>query len=190
MTREQIARDLREMAEHLWDVEHRINIDDDAKTLLAAADVLALHQRAAAAPAVSADICTIIDHELDIEVDRDGLCHWTDVANAVAHIKAQVRSLTALERQAPRPLSEWSDDIGSVMWWRFPVEEPPYIGTPNDLGFSCVIDVAFRTSALSDDHTSEMKFMTGGWPGYHTHWTPLPDVPAAPPVIAEQREGE
>jgi len=33
-----IVSELREMADHLWDVEHRINVDDDAKTLTAAAD--------------------------------------------------------------------------------------------------------------------------------------------------------
>jgi hypothetical protein len=46
----------------------------------------------------------------------------------------------------PRPLSEWHEDYGPMLWWFFPVEEPPYAGTPLD----------------SD------------WPGYHTHWTPIP----------------
>lgn len=45
----------------------------------------------------------------------------------------------------PRPISEWHDDIGTVLWWVFPVVEPPYVGTPGD-----------------DD-----------WPGYHTHFTPI-----------------
>jgi hypothetical protein len=49
------------------------------------------------------------------------------------------------------PLDEWSEEDGAVLWWRFPIEEPPYVGNP-----------------LCDD-----------WPGYHTHWTPL-DLPAAP----------
>ena len=51
-----------------------------------------------------------------------------------------------------RPLDEWHEDIGAVLWWRFPVDEAPWCGTPN-----------------SDE-----------WPHYHTHWTPLvvPDAPA------------
>ena len=53
----------------------------------------------------------------------------------------------------PRSLSEWHEDIGPVLWWKFPVDEPPHAGTPSD----------------SD------------WPGYHTHWTPIP-VPATPPA--------
>lgn len=44
-----------------------------------------------------------------------------------------------------RPLKEWHEDIGDVLWWKFPVEEPPYVGSPLDLN----------------------------WPSYHTHWTPI-----------------
>jgi hypothetical protein len=50
--------------------------------------------------------------------------------------------------QVPLPLSEWHEDLGPVLWWFFPVEEAPFCGSPGD----------------SD------------WPGYHTHWTPLPGV--------------
>lgn len=58
-----------------------------------------------------------------------------------------------------RPISEWHEDRGSALWWRFPVEEPPYSGSPLD----------------SD------------WPGYHTHWTPIvcPDDPASRGPIGE-----
>lgn len=51
----------------------------------------------------------------------------------------------------PRPLDDWREDVGPVLWWRFPVEEPPYVGTPLD----------------------------DSWPGYHTHWTEL-SVPEPP----------
>lgn len=56
-----------------------------------------------------------------------------------------------VELTTARPISEWDHEDGSVLWWKFPITEPPYSGTPND----------------SD------------WPGYHTHWTPIA-VPAAP----------
>jgi hypothetical protein len=62
---------------------------------------------------------------------------------------------TAREALAPdvaRPGEQWHEDDGPVLWWRFPVVEPPYAGTPND----------------SD------------WPGYHTHFTSLPPAPVAP----------
>jgi len=50
------------------------------------------------------------------------------------------------------PGEEYHEDLGAVLWWRFPVDEPPWCGSPND----------------SD------------WPGYHTHFTPLPPVPSLP----------
>lgn len=60
--------------------------------------------------------------------------------------KALAAQLAAAERDAKaRPLDEWHEDDGPVLWWVFPVNEPPYCGTPND----------------------------DGWPRYHTHWTRL-----------------
>lgn len=35
----------------------------------------------------------------------------------------------------PRPLDEWHEDYGPMLWWRFPVEEPPYAGSPLDEDF-------------------------------------------------------
>ena len=52
----------------------------------------------------------------------------------------------ATKANAPRPLSEWHDDVGPCLWWRFPVAEPPYVGDP----------------------------MNNDWPGYHTHFTRIP----------------
>lgn len=48
------------------------------------------------------------------------------------------------------PLERWHEDMGPALWWKFPIDEPPYVGTPID----------------SD------------WPGYHTHWSPIP-IPTA-----------
>ncbi len=44
-----------------------------------------------------------------------------------------------------RPIEEWHEDFGDVLWWTFPIEEPPYVGSP-----------------LCDD-----------WTGWYTHWTPI-----------------
>lgn len=39
-------------------------------------------------------IISIVDNELgNIEVDERGHCKWTDVANALTHIQAQLRSV-------------------------------------------------------------------------------------------------
>lgn len=40
---------------------------------------------------------------------------------------------------------EWTEADGDVLWWRFPIDEPPYVGSPLDDGF----------------------------PGYHTHWSAI-----------------
>lgn len=48
----------------------------------------------------------------------------------------------------PRKRDDWDEGDGPVLWWRFPVCEPPYVGDPRD-----------------DD-----------FPEYVTHWTPIFDV--------------
>lgn len=30
----------------------------------------------------------------------------------------------------PIPYEEWHEDDGLVIWWRMPIEEPPYVGSP------------------------------------------------------------
>jgi hypothetical protein len=50
-------------------------------------------------------------------------------------------------------LEEWNEDCGDVLWWSFPVVDSPYVGSP----------------------------ICYDWPGYHTHWTPLPP----PPTLSE-----
>lgn len=66
-----------------------------------------------------------------------------------------------------RPISEYHEDMGPVLWWKFPVDEPPYVGTPNDLGHPVQVKVA------SFSNSAEVRIDVGGWPGYHTHFTPL-----------------
>jgi hypothetical protein len=52
----------------------------------------------------------------------------------------------------PRLLAEYHEDNGPVLWWHFPIQEPPHCGDPGDDGFL---------------------------PGWHTHWTPIP-IPVTP----------
>lgn len=67
---------------------------------------------------------------------------------ALAGTKVKAPDITSQQYQA-HPIDDWHEDDGPVVWWRFPVDEPAWIGTPND----------------SD------------WPGYHTHWTAHPPLP-------------
>ena len=48
-------------------------------------------------------------------------------------------------RKKARPLREWDESFGDVLWWSFPISEAPYLGSP-----------------LHED-----------FPDYVTHWTPL-----------------
>ncbi|MDU2057687.1 MAG: hypothetical protein E6719_00025 [Dermabacter sp.] len=34
-----------------------------------------------------------------------------------------------------RHIDEWHEVDGPVLWWRDPIEEPPYVGTPDDADF-------------------------------------------------------
>lgn len=78
-----------------------------------------------------------------------------------------------------RPLAEWHEDIGPVLWWRFPIDEPPYVGTPLDNGQP--VEVLFHTRARTK---IVHRDSVGGWPGYHTHFTPIqiPEEPTCTPT--------
>lgn len=93
-----------------------------------------------------------------------------EVCNCDAcRLAREVKERRAAER--PRPLDEWHEDDGPVLWWRLPVDEPPWAGTPLDSDWQ----------------------IGGDGPGgaWYTHWTPLPTALAgrrigpAPPAPPE-----
>jgi hypothetical protein len=73
-----------------------------------------------------------------------------------------------------RPINEYHEDMGDVLWWKFPINEPPYVGSPNDLGQT--VEVTIKAARVD----KIMRIKIGGWSGYHTHWTPLPEMPTLP----------
>lgn len=94
----------------------------------------------------------------------------------ITELKAALALLTT-----PRPISEYHEDMGDVLWWKFPIEEAPYCGTPNDIGMEVLIVATVH--ALQGEQTpyrgdQQQRVYIGGWPGYHTHWTPVPNVMA------------
>lgn len=54
------------------------------------------------------------------------------------------------------PLSEWNEDDGNVLWWKLPIDEPPYAGMPLDL-----------------------EWQHWNYGNYYTHWSMLPVVDVA-----------
>jgi hypothetical protein len=71
-----------------------------------------------------------------------------------------------------RPIEEYHEDMGDVLWWKFPIEEPPYCGSPNDLGYTVESEMVMRRYGQKEI-TKLIRESVGGWPGYHTHWTPI-----------------
>jgi hypothetical protein len=51
-----------------------------------------------------------------------------------------VKRLGELEETLePKHIDEWYEEDGDCLWWSFPIEEPPYCGTPLDCDFpNCV----------------------------------------------------
>lgn len=53
-----------------------------------------------------------------------------------SEIKSFIKSLEVYEEALqPKPIEEWHEDDGNVIWWKLPIEEPPYVGTPLDSDF-------------------------------------------------------
>ena len=82
-----------------------------------------------------------------------------------------------------RPIDEYHEDMGTVLWWKFPIEEPPYVGSPNDVGREVEVTIeasmATRVGQVGKDSSYSFSRMVGGWPGYHTHFTTIP-IPMVP----------
>lgn len=102
---------------------------------------------------------------------------------------APVRLSHSAEKEAliGRPFAEWHEDRGSVLWWRLPISEPPYVGTPLDLGRTMKIEVYVGT----EQH--ELPALdTGGWPfdaedEPDLWWTPLPQPTFARSTLLSMR---
>lgn len=71
--------------------------------------------------------------------------------------------------RTPKHIDEWCEDDGPVLWWKLPVDEPPYCGTPNDTGQA--VEVVTRYYQGEQVVEKMARTFVGGWPGYHTHWT-------------------
>ncbi len=73
-----------------------------------------------------------------------------------------------------RPFCDWHEDIGDVLWWRIPVEEPPYFGSPLCLGRGMKVEIY-----IGREQFDFPVQQTGGWPfdeedERHLWWTPVP----------------
>ena len=88
-----------------------------------------------------------------------------DIIPRAEHERAMLPLVARIANlEGARPRSEWHEDLGAVQWWRFPIVEPPYVGTPLDSPRTFEVEVGGNIVG---------KVSLGGWPGHHTHWTPI-----------------
>ena len=81
---------------------------------------------------------------------------------------------TRLETEEPELFlrSQWSEQDGDVLWFAFPICEPPYVGSPLVAGYPVKVIAPGE----------QAQIYVGGWPGYHTHWCRIP-FPRDPETI-------
>jgi len=93
------------------------------------------------------DDCDCGDALSDDKVDQydEDWCK-NDIRRICRAALAAIRKTHAVVSSVARPGEEYHEDMGNMLWWRFPIDEPPYAGMPGDCD----------------------------WPGYHTHFTPIP----------------
>ncbi len=60
-----------------------------------------------------------------------------------------------------RPLSEYHEDYGTVLWWHLPIQEHPYVGSGPGMNE--------RHSDGTPTDCAEL--LADGW---LTHWSPIP----------------
>lgn len=97
----------------------------------------------------------------------------------------------------PRPFHEWHEDHGDVIWWLWPIEEAPWIGTPLDIGRTVSFDITVQIGFDVYEVQPEKAGDTGGWPWKDADdetearlfWTPLPERNAIDEAIRDYIRG-
>lgn len=98
---------------------------------------------------------------------------------------------------APRPFHEWHEDHGSVLWWLWPIEQEPYVGSPLDLGRTVSAEITVQIGVDQYEIVPTIVGMTGGWPWKNADsdtearlfWTPLPCAGALDIAIRDYIRG-
>lgn len=64
----------------------------------------------------------------------------------------------------PRPFHEWHEDHGDVLWWLWPIEQAPWVGSPLDIGRTVSFDVTVQIGYDTYETVPAKLGDTGGWP--------------------------
>ncbi|WP_375282953.1 hypothetical protein [Sphingobium yanoikuyae] len=97
----------------------------------------------------------------------------------------------------PRPLHEWHEDIGDVLWWLWPIEQAPWVGSPTDIGRTVSFDITIQIGVDVYEVQPQRAGDTGGWPWADADdetlarlfWTPLPDGAGIDEAIRDHIRG-
>lgn len=90
------------------------------------------------------DVEKSLVEQIDLE-DPYGVAVYAERLKTLAEMWLWAREVYYVYEETPavliavpkyaRHIDEWHEDMGVVLWWRDPVEEPPYVGTPHDGDF-------------------------------------------------------
>lgn len=99
-----------------------------------------------------------------------------------------------MDKTKPRPYHEWHEDHGDVLWFKWPITEAPWVGTPLDLGRNVGICAALVIGVETYDLNTVKLGNTGGWPWYEEDhsflfWLPLPDFNELDEAIRDHIRG-
>ena len=117
-----------------------------------------------------------------------GMADLSDTVQAFARHRRAAEAETRGLRESARPFAEWSEDHGDVLWWRLPISEAPYVGSPLDLGRTMKVVVQIGREEHDLPFTN-----TGGWPFDEDDeadlwWSPIPQ-PTFARAALENRHG-
>lgn len=108
--------------------------------------------------------------QISIKAAFDQLDRAIEQARADMNSTVTIPATTAVaiaDVRRPRSIDDWGEDMGPQLWWKFPVDEEPYSGTPNDHGRT--IEVAVDDGVNRTART----FDVAPFPDYLTHFTPI-----------------
>lgn len=101
------------------------------------------------------------------------------------------------EADSPRPFHEWHEDHGDVLWWLWPIEQAPWVGSPLDIGRTVSFDVTVQIGCDTYETVPAKLGDTGGWPWKDADdetearlfWTELPCPRALDVAIRDHIRG-
>lgn len=79
-----------------------------------------------------------------------------------AHFDAEFNEAALEKLFTLRPVSQYHEDFGDVLWWHLPIQESPIVGGGPGAG----------EETWQGERTTCQRLHDEGW---LTHWSPLPD---------------